>query len=229
MSSSSTITGHLTIHLVKAFLTHDTEVFGAMDPYVRFRVGDKSCQSTVAMDQGHRPEWDERDKFEFVVSDVDTKVEFTVFDEDVMKDDLVGSGEIPLAQLTKFKNNIDWFPIQWKGKSAGKVQMKTQWISQADFLSQQQLEESKEHLSGETKVVGTKHHTDLTKLKTIVKRLSFIEKLEKCMRCLLISADMSHANDNMRSVYAHARFIVVTNVHRKEFRSSQSVEEGLQP
>lgn len=49
------------------------------------------------------------------------------------------------------------------------------------------------------------------------------------MRCLLLSADMSHADANMRSVYAHARFIVVTNVHRREFRSSLSVEEGLEP
>ena len=56
-----------------------------------------------------------------MVSAADTKVAFTVFDEDVLKDDLVGSGEIPLSQLTKFKNNIDWFPIQWKGKPAGKV------------------------------------------------------------------------------------------------------------
>jgi len=49
------------------------------------------------------------------------------------------------------------------------------------------------------------------------------------MRCLLLSADMSHADANMSSVYAHARFIVVTNVHRREFRSSLSVEEGLEP
>ena len=54
--------------------------------------------------------------------------------------------------------------------------MKTQWIPHEDFLSQQEAEESKEQLNGDTQVVGIKHHTDIKKLKTIVRSLSFKQK-----------------------------------------------------
>ena len=56
---------------------------------------------------------------------------------------MVGSGQISIVKVTKYRENIDWFPIEWKHKSAGKVQMRTVWTP-SKGSHEKQPEESKD-------------------------------------------------------------------------------------
>lgn len=88
------ILGELKITLLEGELTHDTEMFGHMDPYVVFKLNSVALKSSVCDDQGLIPKWTKSDVFKFKISEQDTEIIFDVFDKDFMKDDLVGSGVI---------------------------------------------------------------------------------------------------------------------------------------
>ena len=51
----------------------------------------------------------------------------TVFDEDVGKDDKVGSNVIKLSSLCVNGGLDEWFQVQHKGKNCGSVHLKGHW------------------------------------------------------------------------------------------------------
>ena len=48
-------------------------------------------------------------------------------DDDVGKDDKVGEGSTKLAALVLNGGVSEWFEIQYHGKPAGKVHLRTEW------------------------------------------------------------------------------------------------------
>ena len=49
--------GILRVHLLEAHLTHDTETFGKMDPYVKFFSREQEWRSATNEDGGKKPKW----------------------------------------------------------------------------------------------------------------------------------------------------------------------------
>ncbi len=89
------VPGIITVELVSASLTINTEMFGKMDPYVTVvyntvsQPNKKTVKTKVHKSGGQTPQWNE--KFEFLVESMDDNIIFTVFDKDMFFDDLVGN------------------------------------------------------------------------------------------------------------------------------------------
>ena len=82
---------------ISAYLTRDTEMFSRMviqelmkDPYVTIIVGTEKQRSKTDNEAGTKPKW----KDEFIFRGKAKSMTITVFDEDVMTDDLIGSANV---------------------------------------------------------------------------------------------------------------------------------------
>ncbi len=119
--------GRLRVHLVEATLTHDTEFLGKMDPFVKMKCREQEWKSSVMQDAGKHPVWHSQ-FFDINVHYFGDDLEIIVMDEDVTTNDLVGSGVHKLSSLVVDGHGMDeWFEIQYKGKSAGRVHLKCEW------------------------------------------------------------------------------------------------------
>ena len=57
------MSGNLIVKPVSGKLTHDTEVFGKMDPFVTLKLGTEKYQTKVHTDAGKYPSWNETFSF----------------------------------------------------------------------------------------------------------------------------------------------------------------------
>ena len=55
------------------------------------------------------------------------ELKYIVMDDDVGKDDKVGEGSTKLAALVLDGGVSEWFEIQYHGKPAGKIHIRTEW------------------------------------------------------------------------------------------------------
>mmetsp|Transcript_15939 Transcript_15939/g.24648 ORF Transcript_15939/g.24648 Transcript_15939/m.24648 type:complete len:83 (+) Transcript_15939:29-277(+) len=80
------VVGILTIKLFRGRLTHDTEFFGSMDPYVLVKIGDNhEWKSMVATDGGKRPNF-KNDSHSFKLGPHDSeRIDFKVLDKEDFK------------------------------------------------------------------------------------------------------------------------------------------------
>jgi Ca2+-dependent lipid-binding protein len=53
----NSIKGKLTVKVIEAKLTRDTEMFSDMDPYFKILCGGTEYQTTVCMGGGKKPVW----------------------------------------------------------------------------------------------------------------------------------------------------------------------------
>lgn len=84
--------GILKLHLISANITHDTDAFGKLDPYVEIWVepNEKAKKSTkIYEDAGLKPEF-KNEVFEFELTDLKKLVTFRVMDKDATTSDEVG-------------------------------------------------------------------------------------------------------------------------------------------
>ena len=65
-----------------------------------------------------------------------------VFDEDVVDSDHIGENNIKLSALCMGKGIDEWFEIQHRGKSAGKVHLRSEWTPTGQALVQRNPNES---------------------------------------------------------------------------------------
>lgn len=101
--------GSLTVTVLKARLTHDTESFGKMDPYVRIQIGKAEQKTVVKQDAGKNPEWNET--FEFGARNGEL-LDVSIWDkEDVTKDDFVGGTKIMVDESVMKVKEAKWYPI----------------------------------------------------------------------------------------------------------------------
>lgn len=122
------VIGNLTITLVEGNLTHDTELFGKMDPYAVFTHGSSNHKSHICDDQGKTPKWIDT-HFEFPIKDLSEEIKMEIFDKDLLKSDLVGNTILRVEDLIVKGGVKNWFDIYYKEKSAGKILLSTKWTS----------------------------------------------------------------------------------------------------
>ena len=61
-----------------------------------------------------------------------------VMDENVTDSDTVGEATIKLSSLCIDDGLDEWFEIQYKGKEAGHIRLKSKWTSTGDALEEKQ-------------------------------------------------------------------------------------------
>jgi len=119
------MSGNLTFRPINAKLTHDTDTFSRMDPFVKAILGNQIQKSSVAKDAGKHPAWGDQLSFRRSTEDLLT---IEVWDRDVGKDDLVGSTTVAFSTIQQKQKYSDWLQLSYKGKSAGQILCEFQWI-----------------------------------------------------------------------------------------------------
>lgn len=118
--------GSFKITVVKARLTRDVESFGKMDPYAKVTYESKSYVTDVQDDVGKNPVWNKM--FSFDVFNNKSVINIQVFDEGTISDTLIGGMDLPLKSLISNDSSETLYDIQYKGKKAGAITLKTEWI-----------------------------------------------------------------------------------------------------
>ena len=105
--------GVLRITVLEAHLTHNTETFGKMDPYVKLscRNGDDHWKSGVMGGAGKNPVWDHDNVWDLEVHYLGDELTYVVMDEEVFKDDFVGEGKTKLGALAVHGGFDEWFDL----------------------------------------------------------------------------------------------------------------------
>jgi Ca2+-dependent lipid-binding protein len=99
-------------------MTRSTDFFTKMDPYVVVKIGGHTKKTRTHKNGGKNPEWS--DILEFDVKG-DICAELTVMDEDLGKDDHVGSGTYNLEKVFQKGTHKEHIEMRHKGKVVGKV------------------------------------------------------------------------------------------------------------
>ena len=111
--------------VIEAKLTRDTETFSKMDPYCKISTGAQNFRTETKDGAGKTPVWDET--FTFEVENMEDEMKVIVCEADIVNDDEIGQFDIKLQELCVDAGVDEWYTILWKGKSAGKVHLKTTW------------------------------------------------------------------------------------------------------
>lgn len=119
--------GILFISPKTAKLTRNTDFFTKMDPYVIITCGDQVKQTKTHKSGGKKPRWDDTLKFRVRGEDFIT---ISVYDQDPLVDDHVGSAVYNLAYVYSNKECKDWIPLTHKNKPAGQLYMEFDFVSQ---------------------------------------------------------------------------------------------------
>ena len=96
----------LVIRPVQAILTHDTEWFLKMDPYVEFIIGRQGKYMTKICKRGGKtPKWKD------VITHLGKRepyFELTVYDKDYISDDLIGFTNVSLDKVYELGKESGW-------------------------------------------------------------------------------------------------------------------------
>mmetsp|Transcript_31296 Transcript_31296/g.28470 ORF Transcript_31296/g.28470 Transcript_31296/m.28470 type:complete len:159 (-) Transcript_31296:545-1021(-) len=116
--------GNLIIRPITANLTHDTDTFGAMDPFVIAMMGDQKHRGKTHTDGGKHPKWNDT----FVFSRTEEKSVFLeIRDEDDMSsNDLIGFAEVPITDLENTGRFSGWRTVYYKKKPAGQIMVEAE-------------------------------------------------------------------------------------------------------
>ena len=118
--------GHLRIHLLEAHITHKTQTFGKMDPYVKFNSREQEWKSPICKNGGKEPKW-EMAHWDCQVHYLGDDLEFHVWDDEIGRDNVIGSGKTKLSALAIHGGFDEWFEIEYKGEPAGKIHLRAEW------------------------------------------------------------------------------------------------------
>eukprot|EP00826_Nyctotherus_ovalis_P055430 TRINITY_DN7358_c0_g1_i2.p3 TRINITY_DN7358_c0_g1~~TRINITY_DN7358_c0_g1_i2.p3 ORF type:complete len:129 (+),score=46.59 TRINITY_DN7358_c0_g1_i2:149-535(+) len=119
-------TGKLIVKPTRANLTRKTDLFGKMDPYVKIEMGSQNARTKAHDNAGKQPSW--FDVFEFNRTNEDV-INFSLYDDDIGKDELIGSGSIHLASICVpgGKNFSDSINLKYKDENAGELYLEIQF------------------------------------------------------------------------------------------------------
>jgi len=134
MQAQPATTGKLRLELIEARLTRDTETFSKMDPYCKIRYREQMVKSKTMDNGGKTPKWNQI--FDFDIKYVGDDFFVECLDEDLTKSDLIGEAKIKCSAFIANGGIDEWYELQYKGKRAGLLHIKTKWIP--DGMSQQQ-------------------------------------------------------------------------------------------
>ena len=128
---SAATSGKLQIEICEAELTHNTEMIGKMDPYVKFKYDKIEHKTRVKDEAGKHPRWNQT--FDIYVKDSkNERIKFEVMDKDMMTSSHVGECSLVINEMTGMSGNgmEKWHDIFHKNKKAGKLLLKTKWMDQ---------------------------------------------------------------------------------------------------
>ena len=99
-----------------AILTHDTEYFSSMSPYVRIELGGQVQETGVHRGGGKRPHWTDRLAYRF--PSMPGEIHVMVMDKrDIKGDDVIGEAYIPVS------SGQAWHGLTYNGKRAGDIEI----------------------------------------------------------------------------------------------------------
>jgi hypothetical protein len=115
------IRGKLSLKVIQARLTRDTEFFGKMNPYCVVKLGDFKTQTNTHKSGGKFPSWSN----EFMLSvETDDSLIAEVWNTGLLNDDLVGTATVDLRLAFRDANEVaDWYEIIFKGRKAGLIRL----------------------------------------------------------------------------------------------------------
>ena len=131
----SATSGKLKVFILEAHLTRDTDTWTKMDPYCVISTRMQRIRTKTCNKGGKKPHW-ENECMEIDVKYVGDDMNLQIFDEDVANSDLVGQSTVKLSSFCSGTGIDDWFDIQHKGKSAGRVHLRSEWYPDGQALQQ---------------------------------------------------------------------------------------------
>lgn len=147
---SSVISGQLSLIVMRAELTHDTETIGKMDPYVKIKYNGKQYKSQTKTDAGKKPVWNFHVNLFVALND---EISIKVMDKDTFSDDVIGKFEGSVRTLIGESRAKEerWIDIYYgsKNKIGGRILVQTQFEwpegkSPAELKQAKEDERSKE-------------------------------------------------------------------------------------
>merc|ERR1712002_730511 len=100
--------------IIKAKELQKKGLFGKPDPYMTIAFGEEKFTSPI-IKNNNNPEW--KYPLEFDINESSPKnIRVDVYDEDFGKDDLLGSANIQLSDLTNNRDCTNWVPLE-EGKT----------------------------------------------------------------------------------------------------------------
>lgn len=118
--------GNVVIKPLSGQLTHDTDTWGKMDPYVKIKIGSTQYKTKVCNSGGKFPSWTDVLTLRRSTEDL---INIEVWDLDTAKDDLVGQGALAFSTVLSGGNKYNgWVDLTYKGKSAGKILLDVQFF-----------------------------------------------------------------------------------------------------
>jgi len=136
--------GTLFIKPVEANLVRDTATLRKMDPYCRFSIGNQMINSEVCKTGGTHPHW--KQSLDMHLNIDQSKCLVEVIDEDLPKDDQIGSCEIDLNEVRKEGQLKKWYPSQHGNKKAGEILLELSFQNEAINPADEKIEEEIEEM-----------------------------------------------------------------------------------
>ena len=113
--------GKLYIKPLQAELLHNTEgIFGKMDPYIVFGLGDQKFKTGVCKNGGKTPFWN--DIITLIKYPSDNILFIEIWDdENAKKDKYIASAQVDLLPLITQGHTLPWINLSFELKNAGKL------------------------------------------------------------------------------------------------------------
>jgi len=113
--------GTLIIKPLQAQLTRDTNLYGSVDPYVVFSLGENEVKSGVCHNGEKTPYWSDTLT---LTKNVEGLLFIEVWDDKPFgREKYMACAGIPLSKLSTFNGVSEWFDLQYEDKPAGKIQL----------------------------------------------------------------------------------------------------------
>ena len=111
--------GLLSVTVVEAKLTRNTELMGNMSPYCTLTHKGKKLKTKVMDYAGKTPVWN--DEFQFPVENINEEIFVRVWDQDMLSSDAVGFVKVKVSSLMINMGVDEWFTIYYQNESAGEL------------------------------------------------------------------------------------------------------------
>lgn len=101
-----------------------------MDPFVEILTpGGQKFRTTVLQDAGKTPKWNQKIEIPGKLSD---SLKLTVYDEDIMTNDLVGEITQTIEQLQQHGDKPRWFNFFYQNKVSAEIMFSGKWFPQGE-------------------------------------------------------------------------------------------------
>jgi hypothetical protein len=127
--------GTLSVRPAYAQLTHDTDFFSKMSPFLVLVNGSQRVKSSVSHGGGKNPKWN--DNLTINASSQD-RVLIEVFDHHTFTtNEVVAVGEIFISKIVSSGGNLqEYVPLYYKGKQAGTIMIQATFMGQQSGMNQ---------------------------------------------------------------------------------------------